>query len=250
MTPHLFVKTENNNIIIVQIYVDDIIFGATNEKLCQVFSKHMQDEFEMSMMGELTYFLGLQIKQTNEGIFINQTKYTKELLKKFSMDTATTYDTPMHIKTKLEKEEDKPNVDNKLYRGMIGSLLYLTASRPDIMFSVCLCARFQSSPKESHLIAVKRILRYLRGSPNLGLWYPRNTSFDLIGFSDADYAGSKIDRKSTSGTCQFLGPCLVSWSSRKQNSVAISTTEAEYVAAGSCCAQILWMRQTLKDFWC
>ena len=131
---------------------------------------------------------------------------------------------------------------------MIGSLLYLTASRPDIMFSVCLCARFQSSPKESHLIAVKRILRYLRGSPNLGLWYPRNNSFDLIGFSDADYAGSKIDRKSTSGTCQFLGPCLVSWSSRKQNSVAISTTEAEYVAAGSCCAQILWMRQTLKDF--
>ena len=154
----------------------------------------------------------------------------------------------MHIKTKLEKEEDKPNVDNKLYRGMIGSLLYLTASRPDIMFSVCLCARFQSSPKESHLIAVKRILRYLRGSPNLGLWFPRNISFDLIGFSDADYAGSKIDRKSTSGTCQFLGPCLVSWSSRKQNSVAISTTEAEYVAAGSCCAQILWMRQTLKDF--
>ena len=155
---------------------------------------------------------------------------------------------PMHIKTKLEKEEDKPNVDNKLYRGMIGSLLYLTASRPDIMFSVCLCAHFQSSPKESHLIAVKRILRYLRGSPNLGLWYPRSDSFDLIGFSDADYAGSKIDRKSTSGTCQFLGPCLVSWSSRKQNSVAISTTKAEYVAAGSCCAQILWMRQTLKDF--
>ena len=131
---------------------------------------------------------------------------------------------------------------------MIGSLLYLTASRPDIMFSVCLCARFQSNPKESHLIAVKRILRYLHGSPNLGLWYPHSNSFNLTGFSDADYAGSKIDRKSTSGTCQFLGPCLVSWSSRKQNSVAISTTEAEYVAAGSCCAQILWMRQTLQDF--
>ena len=177
LTLHYFVKNENKNIIIVQIYVDDIIFGATNEKLCQVFAKHMQDEFEMSMMGELTYFLGLQIKQTNEGIFINQAKYTKELLKKFGMDTASTHDTPMHIKTKLEKEEDKPNVDSKLYRGMIGSLLYLTASRPDIMFSVCLCARFQSSPKESHLIAVKRILRYLRGSPNLGLWYPRSDLF-------------------------------------------------------------------------
>ena len=131
---------------------------------------------------------------------------------------------------------------------MIGSLLYLTASRPDIMFSVCLCARFQANPKESHLIAVKRILRYLKGTINLGLWYPRHNTFDLIAYSDADFAGCKVDRKSTSGACHFLGHSLVSWASKKQNSVALSTAEAEYVAAGSSCAQVLWMTHTVKDF--
>ncbi|XP_050215239.1 secreted RxLR effector protein 161-like [Mercurialis annua] len=131
---------------------------------------------------------------------------------------------------------------------MIGSLLYLTASRPDIMFSVCLCARFQSCPKESHYFHVKRIFKYLMGTQHLGLWYPRNNSFDLVSYSDADYAGSVIDRKSTSGTCQFLGNCLVSWHSKKQVSVALSTAEAEYVAAGSCCTQVLWIRQHLKDY--
>lgn len=131
---------------------------------------------------------------------------------------------------------------------MIGSLLYLTASRPDIMFSVCLCARFQSCPKESHLVAVKRIFRYLLGTINLGLWYPKLTSFELMSYSDADFAGCKIDRKSTSGTCHFLGHSLVSWFSKKQNSVALSTAEAEYIAAGSCCAQVLYMKQQLEDF--
>ena len=131
---------------------------------------------------------------------------------------------------------------------MIGSLLYLTASRPDILFSVCLCARFQSNPKESHLVAVKRIFRYLLDTPTLGLWYPKESTFDLIGYSDADFAGCKVDRKSTSGTCQFLENMLVSWFSKKQNSVALSTAEAEYIAAGSGCAQILWIKQQLEDF--
>ena len=131
---------------------------------------------------------------------------------------------------------------------MIGSLLYLTASRPDIMFSVCLCARFEACPKESHLIAVIRILRYLKDTTNLGIWYPKFTSFELIGYSDADYAGCRLDRKSTSGSCQFLGHSLVSWLSRKQNSVTLSTTEAEYVVAGYCVAQVLWMKQTLLDY--
>ena len=119
---------------------------------------------------------------------------------------------------------------------MIGSLLYLTASRPDIMFSVCLCARFQADPKESHLLAIKRIFRYLFGTSSLGLWYPREANFDLISYSDADFSECKIDRKSTSGTCHLLGYALVSWSSKKQNSIALSTGEAEYVAAESCCA--------------
>ncbi|KAK2971052.1 hypothetical protein RJ640_017204 [Escallonia rubra] len=205
-------------------------------------------EFEMSMMGELTFFLGLQIKQSKDGIFINQSKYTRELLKRFGLENAKPRGTPISPSVNLIKDENGKDVDSKLFRGMIGSLLYLTASRPDIMFSVCICARFQACPKESHLSAVKRIFKYLSGTLNLGLWYPRNSSIDLVGFSDSDYAGCLVDRKSTSGTCQFLGDALVSWHSKKQTSVALSTAEAEYVAAGSCCAQVLWMRQTLQDF--
>ncbi|KAK2975554.1 hypothetical protein RJ640_011567 [Escallonia rubra] len=149
----------------------------------------MSKEFEMSMMGELTFFLGLQIKQSKDGIFINQAKYTKELLKRFDMEASNAFDTPMSSSLKLDKDEKGKDVDIKRYRGMIGSLFYLTASRPYIMFSVCLCARFQACPKESHLIAVKRILRYLKGTHDLGLWFSRNTSFFyLIGYSDADYA--------------------------------------------------------------
>ncbi|KAH9724999.1 hypothetical protein KPL70_007704 [Citrus sinensis] len=244
----LFVKHKNQDILIVQIYVDDIIFGSTNELLCKEFSSCMSKEFEMSMMGELKYFLGLQIKQNEEGIFINQAKYVKDLLKRFGIDDSKTKNTPMSTTTKLDKDEKGKEVDIKMYRGMIGSLLYLTASRPDIMFSVCLCARFQSCPKESHLLAVKRIFRYLSGTIDIGLWYPRGTHIDLTCFSDADFAGYKVDRKSTSGTCYILGHSLVSWFSKKQNSVALSTTEAEYIAARSCCAQALWMKQTLRDY--
>jgi hypothetical protein len=131
---------------------------------------------------------------------------------------------------------------------MIGSLLYLTASRLDIMFSFYMCARFQSNPKKAHLRVVKRILRYLRHTPSVGLWYPKGDTFDLIGYSDLDYAGCKIDRKSTSGGCHLLGRSLVSWTSKKQNSVALSTAEAEYIAAGACCTQILYMKQTLLDY--
>jgi hypothetical protein len=139
-------------------------------------------------------------------------------------------------------------VDKKAYCSIIGSLLYLCASRPDIMLSVCMCVRFQAAPKECHMRVVKRIMRYLVLTTNLGLWYPKGFHFDLISYSDVDYAGCKVDRKSISETCQILGRSLVSWSSKKQNFVALSTVEAEYVAADSCCAQLLWMRQTLKDY--
>ena len=131
---------------------------------------------------------------------------------------------------------------------MIGSLLYLSSSRPDIMFSVCMCARFQSNPKQSHLSAVKRIIRYLLGIINIGLWYPKNSTCNLIGYSDSDFAGSKTDRKSTSGTCHFIGSTLVSWHSKKQNNVALSTAEVEYIFVGSCYAQILWMKLQLYDY--
>ncbi len=238
----LFIKKVKNDIILVQIYVDDIIFGATNENMCKEFSSLMSQRYEMSMMGELTFFLGLQVKQNNNDIFISQSKYVKDLLNKFDFNQCSMMKTPMAPLVKLDADIDGTSVDITLYRGMVGSLLYLTASRPDIMFSTCLCARFQANLKESHLTAVKRIFRYLKGTPNLGLWYPRDSGFDLIGFSDSDYAGCKMDRKNTSGGCQLLGGKLVSWSSKKHNSVATSTVEAEYIAAGSCCAQLLWMQ--------
>ncbi|WVZ64767.1 hypothetical protein U9M48_014241 [Paspalum notatum var. saurae] len=156
--------------------------------------------------------------------------------------------TPMSTSAALDADEDGKEVDQKVYREMIGSLLYLTATRLDIQFVVGLCARFQASPRESHRTAVKRILRYIKFTPEFGLWYSADSSLSLLGFSDSDHAGCRIDRKSTSGTCQFLGTSLVSWSSRKQSSVATSTCEAEYVAAASCCSQILWMLATLRDY--
>ncbi|KAL3010698.1 hypothetical protein AAZX31_07G158100 [Glycine max] len=208
----------------------------------------MQSEFVMSMMGELNYIFGLQIKQTNDGIFVNQAKYCKGLIKRFGMENSKHLATPMNTNCYLDKDESGQPVDPKQYKGMIGSLLYLSASRPDIMFSVCMCARFQSNPKFSHLMAVKRIIRYLLGTVSLGLWYPKNSLCNLVGYSDSDFAGSKIDRKSTSGTCQFIGSALVSWNNKKQNSVALSTTEAEYISIGSCCAQILWTKQQLSDY--
>ena len=244
----LFVKHQNKDLIVVQIYVDDIIFGSTNNLLCDEFAKSMSQEFEMSQMGELSFILGLQIKQREDDIFISQEKYAKELVKKFGLENAKEAKTPMSTNSKLDLDEQGKTVDSRQYRGMIGSLLYLTASRPDLMLSVCVCARFQSLPKESHMCLVKRIIRYVRGTLDLGLWYPRGSHFDLVGYCDADFAGCVTDRKSTSGTCQLLGMSLVSWFSKKQNSIALSTTEAEYIAAGCCCAQILWMRQTLADY--
>ena len=156
--------------------------------------------------------------------------------------------TPMQTKCHLELNPHGKDVDQKVYRSMIGSLIYLNASRPDIVLSVRVCARYQAAPKESHLVAVKRIFRYLVHSPNFGLWYPKGSNFSLCGYSDSDWAGDKDDRKSTSGACQFLGRSFVCWSSKKQNCISLSTAEAEYVAAASACTQLLWMRQTLKEY--
>ncbi|GKA14038.1 putative ribonuclease H-like domain-containing protein [Tanacetum coccineum] len=203
---------------------------------------------QMSSMGELTFFLGLQVKQKNDGIFISQDKYVAEILKKFGFTEVKTASTPMETQKPLLKDEDGEEVDVHLYRSMIGSLMYLTSSRPDIMFAVCACARYQVNPKVSHLHAVKRIFRYLKGQPKLGLWYPKDSPFDLVAYTDSDYAGASLDRKSTTGGCQFLGSRLISWQCKKQTVVANSTTEAEYVAASSCCGQVLWIQNQLLDY--
>ncbi|GJR65222.1 retrovirus-related pol polyprotein from transposon TNT 1-94 [Tanacetum coccineum] len=195
----LFTKKSKSHLIIVQIYVDDIIFGSTSQNLCDDFAKIMHDEFEMSMMGELNFFLGLQIKQMEDIIFFNQSKYIKEMLKKFGLEDSKPTKTPMSTEIKLTKDDEADSMDSSKYRGMIGSLLYLTTSRPDIMFSVCLCARFQENPKTTHLEAVKRIFRYIRGTSHLGLWYLKGTEIETIVYADSDHAGDYVDHKSTSG---------------------------------------------------
>ncbi|GKA77072.1 uncharacterized mitochondrial protein-like protein, partial [Tanacetum coccineum] len=234
----LFIRRDKGDILLVQVYVDDIIFGSTKKSLCTEFEKMMHKKFQMSSMGELTFFLGLQVKQKEDGIFISQDKYVTEILKKFGFTDVKTASTPMETQKPLLKDEDGEEVDVHLYRSMIGSLMYLTSSRPDIMFAVCACARYQVNPKVSHLHAVKRIFRYLKGQPKLGLWYPKDLPFDLVAYTDSDYAGASLDRKSTTGGCQFLGCRLISWQCKKQTVVANSTTEAEYVAASSCCGQL------------
>nr|GFB44999.1 hypothetical protein [Tanacetum cinerariifolium] len=198
----LFIKKQQKDILLVQIYVDDIIFGATNKALCQSFKKLMKDKL-------------------SEG---------------------KSASTPIDADKPLLKDSDGEDVDVHTYRSMIGILMYITSSRLDIMFAVCACARFQVTLKVSHLNAVKRIFRYLKGKPLLGLWYPKDSPFDLVAYSDSDYAGASLDRKFTTRGCQFLGCRLISWQSKKQTVVATSSTEAEYVAAASGCAQVLWMQ--------
>ncbi|GJR04078.1 putative ribonuclease H-like domain-containing protein [Tanacetum coccineum] len=195
----LFIKRVKSNILLVQVYVDDIIFGSTKKKLCTEFEKLMHKKFQMSSTGELTFFLGLKMTQKNDGIFISQDKYVDETLKKFGFSTMKIASTPMETSKPLLKDAEAKDVDVHLYRSMIGSLMYLTSSRSDIMFAVCACARFQVTPKVSHLYAVKRIFRYLKCQPKLGLWYPKDSPFDLEAYSDSDYAGASLDRKSTTG---------------------------------------------------
>ncbi|GKA78648.1 putative ribonuclease H-like domain-containing protein [Tanacetum coccineum] len=229
------------DILLVQVYVDDIIFGGTKKELCTEFEKLMHKNFQMSFIGELTFFLGLQVLQKEDGIFISQDKYVDEILKKFSFSTVKTGSTHMEASKILLKNLEAGDVDVHLYRSMIGSLMYLTASRPDIMFPVCACERFQVTPKVSHLHAVKRIFRYLKGQPKLGLWYPKDSPFDLKSYSDSDYAGASLDRKSTTGGYQFLGSRLISWQCKKQTVVDNSTTKAEYVATTNGYGHVLWI---------
>ncbi|GJX49583.1 retrovirus-related pol polyprotein from transposon TNT 1-94 [Tanacetum coccineum] len=217
--PTLFTRKAGNDLLLVQIYVDDIIFASTNTAICNEFANLMTTKFKMSMTGQMSFFLGLQISQSTRGIFINQSKYAFEIVKKHGLLTTNSVDTPMVKKNKLDEDLQGKQVDATLYHDMIGSLMYLTPSRPDLIHAVCLCARYQAKPNEKHLHVVKRIFRYLKDT-----------------------------RRSTSGSAQFLGDKLVSWSSKKQKSTAISSTEAEYIALFGCCAQILWMRSLLTDY--
>ncbi|KAI3669454.1 hypothetical protein L6452_40690 [Arctium lappa] len=244
----LFIKRKKKDILLVQIYVDDIIFGSTRDNMCKEFEELMHQRFKMSSLGELTFFLGLQVQQKSDGIFICQSKYVQDILTKFGFSDSKPASTPIETHKQITANLEGEDMDVHHYRSMIGSLMYLTASRTDIMFLVCVCARFQVRPKQSHFQAVKRIFRYLKGKPRMGLWYPHDSPFDLIAYSESDLGGANLDRKSTSGGCQFLGARLVSWQCKKQTTVSTSTTEAEYIAAASCCSQVLWIQNQMLDY--
>nr|GEW63406.1 retrovirus-related Pol polyprotein from transposon TNT 1-94 [Tanacetum cinerariifolium] len=216
----LFIKKKGKHIMLIQIYVDDILFGSMNLKYCKKFSDLMVKRFEMSMMGEMKFFLGLQVNQFSNGIFINQSKYILDILKRFGMENCDTVPTPMVEQAKLKLDLVGKPVDHTDYQSMIGLLMYVTSSRPNIMFATCMCARYQANPNEQHVSSVKRIFRYLKGTINLGLCYPKDSGFDLTAYSDADHAGCHLDRK----------------------------TESKYVAVSSCCAQMLWTRTQLTDY--
>eukprot|EP00253_Pinus_taeda_P036705 PITA_36705 len=196
----LYVRIEHDSLVIIEVYVDDIIFGSDDDKLSKKFAANMQSEFKMSLLG-----------------------------------------------CKLSIDDSSKDADQRMYRSMIGSLLYVTISKPYVMQIVRHLARFQATPKESYVIVVKIIFRYLKGTSEYGLWYPKGNELAIATYTNADWARSVDDRKSTSGANFYLGGCLVSWLSKKQSSISLSTTEAKYIAVTACCTQVLWMKQTLQD---
>eukprot|EP00253_Pinus_taeda_P019240 PITA_19240 len=200
--------------------------ACNEEAMSQNFALVTQKEFEMSFLGELTYFLGLQIQQNEGGIFLSQTKYLKQILKKYGMEDSKPVCTPMVTGCSLSANDESATMHQPTYKSMIGSLLYLTGTRPDIMHAVGMVGRFQANPKETHLQVVKRIFKYLQGTQNYGLWYPRDTYLTLHAYTNADWVGSVDDRKSTSGGGFFMGSRLISWFSKKESLIALSTTEA------------------------
>jgi hypothetical protein len=245
----LFVKyADQGKLLIVSLYVDDLICTGNDLTMVHDFKESMMKHFAMTDLGKMRYFLGVEVTQNEQGIFIQQHKYAEEILKRFGMENCNTVKSPIVIGCKLVKDEDGKPVDAREYKQIVGCLMYLLATRPDLTYSVCLVARFMDRPTEMHMMAIKRILRYLKGTLTHGVLYKHTIDrrLELVGFSDSDYAGDLNDRKSTSGYVFMLGTGVVSWSSKKQPIVTLSTTEAEYVAAAACACQCVWMRSVLE----
>nr|GFB76235.1 uncharacterized mitochondrial protein AtMg00810-like [Tanacetum cinerariifolium] len=198
--PTPFTRKTGKHILLVQIYVDDIIFASTDPKDCALSSNEMSSKFQMYMMGQMSFFLGLQVSQSPGGIFINQSKFALEILQKFGMDSCDSVDTPIVDQLKLDEDLSGIPIDQTRFHSMVGSLMYLTTSRPDLVFALCMCARYQAKPTKKHLEALKRVFRYLKGTITWGLWYLKDTAMALTAYVDADHAGYQDTRRSTSGS--------------------------------------------------
>lgn len=243
----LFIKQKGGKILIVSIYVDDLLFTSNDEELLNEFKRSMKDEFDMTDLGKMRYFLGIEMMQKADGIFICQRKYVAELIERFGMQNYNSVCNPIVPGQKVGRDEAGVKVDSTLYKQMVGSLMYLTATRPDLMFVVSLISRFMANPTELHFATAKRIMRYLKGTLEFGIWYQREGRSELLGYTDSNYAGDVDDSRSTSGYVFLMSGGAVGWSSRKQPIVTLSTTEAEYVAAATCACQAIWMRRILKE---
>jgi hypothetical protein len=246
----LFVKSEGaDKILIVSLYVDDLIYTGNDDLMMKQFKDSMKEKISMTDLGKMKYFLGVEVSQTHQGIFIHQSKYASEILSRFGMEDCNKVCSPIVPGCKLVKDETGRSTDSTSYKQMIGCLMYLLATRPDMAFSVCLAARYMERPTELHVAAVKRILRYLKGTMSHGILYKHcsREELRLVGWTDSDYAGDYDDRKSTSGYAFTMGTGAISWCSKKQPIVTLSTTEAEFVATASCACQGMWLRNILKQ---
>ncbi|KAM2407389.1 hypothetical protein ACFX1X_026583 [Malus domestica] len=244
----LFIKTrDGGKILIVCLYVDDLIYTGNDECMFTKFKQSMMNEFEMTDLGKMRYFLGIEVLQQVDGIFICQKKYAQEVLEIFKMENCNPVHNPIVPGTKLTNDVTGEKVDNTFYKQIVGSLMHLTATRPDTMFVVSLISRFMECPTEMHLAGAKRVLRYLKGTISLGILYKKGGHVELRGYSDSDYAGDLEDRKSTSGYLFMLSSRAVCWSSKKQPVVTLSTTEVEFIAAASCACQATWLRKIMKE---
>ena len=243
----LFLKRSSQGMfLLVCLYVDDLIFTGNDETLFSSFKHSMMKEFEMTDLGRMRYFLGLEVLQRSDGTFVCQKKYAQEVLERFNMADCNVVFNPIVPGFKLDEDSAGMAVDNTLYMQMIGSLMYLTSTRPDIMFVVSLLSRYLAHPTEIHLQAVKRVLRYIKGTLTYGIFYKQGGNKELLAYTDSDYAGDLEDRKSTSGFSFLLSSGAVSWSSKKQPVVTLSTTEAEFIVVASCACQALWLRRMLE----
>lgn len=247
----LFTKSNGGKLLIVSLYVDDLIFTGNDREMCDEFKNSMMLEFEMTYLGLVKHFLGVEVKQCSEGIFICQRRYAREVLARFGMDESNAVKNPIVPGTKLQKDEGDAKVDETVFKQVVGSLMYLTVTRPDLMYGVCLISRFMSAPRESHWLAAKRILRYIKGTTELGVFYKRGEgNARLLAYTDSDYVGDLDDRRSTSGFVFMMASGAISWASKKQPVVALSTTEAEYIAAASCACQSVWLSRILEAIGC
>ena len=244
----MFVFRHSSQVMILLLYVDDIILTGSDISLLSTFISTLGAEFETKDLGPLHYFLGIEVTSLLSGIHLSQTRYTVDLLHRSSMAECKPCSTPVCAKTQLSAHESDPLSDLTEYRRLVGSLQYLTLTRPDIAFAVHHVAQFMSAPRSSHLTAVKRILRYLKGTIGLGIAFrPSSGPLNLYAFSDADWAGCPDTRRSTSGYCVFLGPNLISWSAKKQPTVSRSSAESEYRSLAQVCAETVWIHYLLRE---